>query len=81
MLVWPVRVLSRLGWRGSSTFHNRTVVSWLAVVEHGYTWTRVPGTEVPGTDTEVRVLANRPVALRYRPRAASILRYGGTQSM
>ena len=71
MLVWPVRVLSRLGWRGSSTFHNRTVVSWLAVVEHGDTWTRVPG-----TDTEVRVLANRPVALRYRPRAASILRYG-----
>jgi hypothetical protein len=31
------------------------------VVEQGYTWTRVPG-----TDIEVRVLANRPVALRYR---------------
>jgi hypothetical protein len=38
------------GLAGFSTFHNRTVVSWLAVVEHGYTWTRVPG-----TDTEVRV--------------------------
>jgi len=31
------------------------------VIEQGYTWTRVPG-----TDVEIRVLGNRPVALRYR---------------
>ena len=45
------------------------------VVEQGYTWTRVPD-----TDLEVRVLANRPVVMRYRSRTASNHRYGGTQS-
>jgi hypothetical protein len=62
--------------------HDRRIVTWSGgseramVVEHGYTWTRVPG-----TDTEVRVLANRPVALRWRRRTDSSLRYGGTQSL
>jgi hypothetical protein len=46
---------------------DRRLVTWSGgseralVVEHGYTWTRVPGTEVA-----VRVLADRPVALRYK---------------
>jgi hypothetical protein len=31
------------------------------VIAQGYTWTRVPG-----TDVEVRVLANRPIVLRYQ---------------
>jgi hypothetical protein len=44
-----------VGWTGES---ERAMV-----VEQGYTWTRVPG-----TDVEVRVLANRPVALRWRHR-------------
>jgi hypothetical protein len=33
-----------------------------AMVVDGYTWTRVPGTGI-----EVRALADRPLALRYRP--------------
>jgi hypothetical protein len=32
-----------------------------AMIVDGYTWTRVPGTGV-----EVRALADRPLALRYR---------------
>jgi hypothetical protein len=45
------------------------VVTWTggserAMVVDGYTWTRVPG-----TDLEMRVLADKPLALRYRPRA------------
>jgi hypothetical protein len=46
---------------------DRRVVAWSGgderamVVEQGYTWTRVSG-----ADLEVQVLANRPVALRYR---------------
>jgi hypothetical protein len=32
-----------------------------AMVVDGYTWSRVPG-----TDVEVRALTNRPLALRYR---------------
>lgn len=49
---------------------DRRLVAWRGgeeralVVEQGYTWTRVPG-----PDVEVRVLANRPVALRWRRRA------------
>lgn len=49
---------------------DRRLVAWRGgaeramVVEQGYTWTRVPR-----TDIEIRVLANRPVALRYRRRA------------
>jgi hypothetical protein len=43
------------------------IVSWSggterALVADGYTWTRVPG-----TDVEVRALAATPLALRYRP--------------
>jgi hypothetical protein len=34
-----------------------------AMVVDGYTWTRVPG-----TDIEVRALTDKPLALRYRPR-------------
>lgn len=45
------------------------------VVEQGDTWTRVPG-----TDAEVRLLANRPVALRYRRRCVSNKCYVGTHS-
>jgi hypothetical protein len=41
-----------------------------AVVD-GYTWTRIPG-----TDLEVRVLTDKPLALRYRPRAWSAARQG-----
>ncbi|MDQ4093376.1 MAG: hypothetical protein M3143_08240, partial [Actinomycetota bacterium] len=33
-----------------------------AMVVDGYTWSRLPGTEV-----EVRALSGRPLALRYRP--------------
>jgi hypothetical protein len=33
-----------------------------AMVVDGYTWSRVPG-----TDIEVRALTDRPLALRYRP--------------
>lgn len=44
------------------------------VVEQGYTWTRVPG-----TDVEVRVLANRPVALRYRQRTLKRPDFGSPQ--
>jgi hypothetical protein len=46
---------------------DRRLVTWRGgneramVIEQGYTWT-----QVPGTDLEVRVLANRPGALRYR---------------
>ncbi|MGH3797151.1 MAG: hypothetical protein ACRDSP_19945 [Pseudonocardiaceae bacterium] len=36
-----------------------------AMVVDGYTWTRIPG-----TGAEVRALTERPLALRYRPRAA-----------
>lgn len=44
-------------------------VSWAggtarAMVVDGYVWSRVPG-----TDVEVRALTDRPLALRYRPRA------------
>lgn len=35
-----------------------------AMVVDGYVWT-----PVPGTDVEMRALADRPLALRYRPRA------------
>ncbi|MGH3769354.1 MAG: hypothetical protein ACRDTX_30115 [Pseudonocardiaceae bacterium] len=43
------------------------LVSWAggserAMVIDGYTWTRVPG-----TDSEVRALTGRPLAVRYRP--------------
>ncbi len=34
-----------------------------AMVVDGYTWSRVPG-----TDVEVRALTDRPLALRYGPR-------------
>jgi hypothetical protein len=34
-----------------------------AMVVNGYTWSRVPG-----TDVEVRALTDRPLALRYRHR-------------
>lgn len=57
---------------------DRRAVAWRGggeramVVEQGYTWTRVPG-----TDVEVRVLAARPVALRWRRRSDSSLRYRG----
>ncbi|HEU0090025.1 MAG TPA: hypothetical protein VFQ77_20630 [Pseudonocardiaceae bacterium] len=45
------------------------VVTWpggteRAMVVDGYTWTRIPGTNV-----EVRALTDKPLALRYRPRA------------
>lgn len=45
------------------------VVTWAGGTERvmvvdGYTWTRIPG-----TDVEVRVLTGKPLALRYRPRA------------
>jgi hypothetical protein len=33
-----------------------------AMVVDGYIWSRLPG-----TDTEVRALADKPLALRYRP--------------
>jgi hypothetical protein len=44
------------------------IVTWAggtqrAMVVDGYTWTRIPG-----TDLEVRALTNKPLALRYRPR-------------
>jgi hypothetical protein len=43
------------------------LVSWTggterAMVVDGYTWSRLPG-----TDVEVRALTNKPLALRYRP--------------
>ena len=34
------------------------------MVVDGYTWTRIPG-----TDLEVRALTDKPLALRYRPQA------------
>ena len=45
------------------------VVTWTggterAMVVDGYTWTRIPD-----TDLEVRALTDKPLALRYRPRA------------
>ena len=45
------------------------IVTWTGGTEHamvvdGYTWTRIPG-----TDLEVRALTDKPLALRYRPRA------------
>jgi hypothetical protein len=45
------------------------IVTWTggterAMVVDGYTWTRIPG-----TDLEVRALTDKPLALRYRPRA------------
>ena len=45
------------------------IVTWTggterAMVVNGYTWTRIPG-----TDIEVRALTDKPLALRYRPRA------------
>ena len=49
---------------------DRRLAAWrggaerVMVVEQGYTWTRVPD-----TDIEIRVRANRPVALRYRRQA------------
>lgn len=33
------------------------------MVVDGYSWVRIPG-----TDVEIRVLSDRPAALRYRPR-------------
>ena len=44
------------------------IVTWTggtqrAMVIDGYTWTRIPG-----TDLEVRALTDKPLALRYRPR-------------
>lgn len=49
---------------------SKRFVAWTggterAMVVDGYVWTRVPGTEV-----EVRVLGDRPLALRYRHRAS-----------
>jgi hypothetical protein len=60
---------------------DRRLVSWSGgseramVVKQSYTWVHMPSTEV-----EVRVLANRPVALRYRGRSASNCRQVGSQS-
>ena len=44
------------------------VITWTggserAMVVDGYTWSRIPG-----TDIEVRALSEKPLALRYRPR-------------
>ncbi len=49
--------------------HSTRIVSWTggterAMVVDGYTWTRIPG-----TDLEVRALTDKPLALRHRPRA------------
>ena len=50
------------------TGRSTRVVSWAggterAMVVDGYTWSRLPR-----TDVEVRALTNKPFALRYRPR-------------
>lgn len=57
---------------------DRRVVAWSGgderamVVEHGYTWTRMLG-----TDVEARVLADRPVALHYGAGVGSAARKRG----
>ena len=63
------------GARRSKKLVNWTGGSERAMVVDGYAWTRVPG-----TDVEVRVLADRPVALRWRRRTDSSLSYRGTRS-
>jgi hypothetical protein len=50
------------------TGRSTKLVAWTggterAMVIDGYTWTRIPGTNI-----EVRALTDRPLALRYRPR-------------
>ncbi|MGH3847533.1 MAG: hypothetical protein ACRDS0_39880 [Pseudonocardiaceae bacterium] len=58
------------GWAAvQGTGRSTRLASWAggrerAMVIDGYTWTRVPG-----TDVEVRALTDRPLAVRYRPRA------------
>ena len=61
--------LTRVGAAVQGVGRSTRPVSWAggttrAMVIDAYTWTKVPR-----TDVEVRALADRPLALRYRPRA------------
>lgn len=61
---------SHQGWEAVQGVGRSTrLTSWdggteRAMVVDGYTWARVPG-----TDLEVRALTDKPLALRYRPRS------------
>lgn len=51
------------------TGRSTRLVNWIggaerAMVVDGYSWNRLPG-----TDVEVRALTDKPLALRYRPQA------------
>ncbi len=64
--------LQHKGWAAvQGAGRSKKLVEWTggterAMIVDGYSWTRVPG-----TDVEVRVLADRPLALRYRRRPRS----------